>query len=313
MTFPLIHIGYHKTGSSWLQKRIFNQENWSFVSPFSRDKEIGEMLIYVHPLDFAPKACGAYFLPRITKAKNAGLMPVISYERLSGDFQSGGYDSKEIADRLIQVFPEAKIFVVIREQKSMALSMYKQYIVDGGTNSLKRFLFPTTMGKGRIPLFSFDHLNYHRLIKYYMQIYGRENVCVLTFEAFKANRAEFLGDLFSFLGDRKVRYKDIEKANSDRVNASLSILALNIKRRLNWLFADDRINPNALVPSAHLEKKITWYLQKVDNIALARLSNSFEQKLKAQIDKLIGGIYRKSNGITSSIISKDLGKLGYDI
>ena len=107
--------------------------------------------------------------------------------------------------------------------------------------------------------------------------------------------------------------KDIEKANSDRVNASLSILALNIKRRLNWLFADDRINPNALVPSAHLEKKITWYLQKVDNIALARLSNSFEQKLKAQIDKLIGGIYRKSNGITSSIISKDLGKLGYDI
>ena len=56
--------------------------------------------------------------------KDEAKVPVISHERLSGYPHSGGHDSKEIAHRLAAVFPNAKVVIVIREQKSMILSNY---------------------------------------------------------------------------------------------------------------------------------------------------------------------------------------------
>ena len=100
------------------------------------------LLIYPNALDFSPQICKKYFYPKLLEATTGGLIPVLSYERLSGNPHSGGYDSKEIANRLVQVFPDAKILIVIREQKDIILSTYKQYIIEGGACTVKRYLHP---------------------------------------------------------------------------------------------------------------------------------------------------------------------------
>ena len=71
-----------------------------------------------------------------------GLSPVVSFERFSGNPFSGGYDSKEIADRLVQVFPDARVLVVVREQRSMIVSTYKQYVREGGALPPSKFMLP---------------------------------------------------------------------------------------------------------------------------------------------------------------------------
>ena len=39
---PLIHIGYHKTGTSWLQKHVFLNEEAGFSTPFDKSVELAD-------------------------------------------------------------------------------------------------------------------------------------------------------------------------------------------------------------------------------------------------------------------------------
>ena len=73
-----------------------------------------------------------------------GLSPVVSFERFSGNPFSGGYDSKEIADRLVRVFPDARVLVIVREQRSMIVSTYKKYVREGGALPPSKFMRPPT-------------------------------------------------------------------------------------------------------------------------------------------------------------------------
>ena len=58
------------------------------------------------PLDFDAAATAGRDRADARAMRGRGLLPVVSIERLSGHPFSGGYDCKEIADRLVAVFPE---------------------------------------------------------------------------------------------------------------------------------------------------------------------------------------------------------------
>ncbi len=47
----LIHIGYHKTGSTFLQKSVFSHQEFGFCYPWSRG-DYFEQLILVNPFTF---------------------------------------------------------------------------------------------------------------------------------------------------------------------------------------------------------------------------------------------------------------------
>ena len=51
----LIHIGYHKTGTSWLQERLFSNADFGFESPITPD-EIRDHLVVQNPLRFCADA-----------------------------------------------------------------------------------------------------------------------------------------------------------------------------------------------------------------------------------------------------------------
>ncbi len=137
----LIHIGYHKTATTWLQKSLFENAEAGFARPISSHEAIMK-LVGPNSFDFEAYQCGAVLLPKIKAAREQGLSPVLSTERLSGLPWYGGYDSKELSRRLAAVFPGARILIVIREQKSMLLSNYNQYIKHGGMWPIQQFLTP---------------------------------------------------------------------------------------------------------------------------------------------------------------------------
>ncbi len=181
----LIHIGYHKTGTTWLQKHIFDKQKLGFHLPFDR-WELMTQLTVPHPFDFDATACCVYIQQILDSSVNSVFYPVISHERLSGNPHRGGYDSKELAERLANIFVRPRILIVIREQISMILSTYNQYVKRGGPLSLKDYI---TCREDKLLLREFElvRFQYHRLIAYYHRLFGADNVLVLPYEAIAQN------------------------------------------------------------------------------------------------------------------------------
>jgi hypothetical protein len=120
----LIHVGYHKTATTFLQQHIFNQEKFGFISPWTRS-DFYEKLLLVNPFTFDVVNTRLFYDQRIKKAETNQLVSVISEERLSGSITSGGYNNHQMGNRLYSLFPEAKILIVIRNQLDMIWSIYK--------------------------------------------------------------------------------------------------------------------------------------------------------------------------------------------
>jgi hypothetical protein len=312
MERPLIHIGYHKAGSTWLQLFLFNNKDIGFVSPFLREDDIGENIIYPNSLKFSIKDCTDHYYNTISQAKDGNLVPVLSYERLAGNPHSGGYDGKEIANRLGSVFPRARILIIIREQRSMILSTYKQYIIEGGPCKVNRYLTPTDQGKGRIPFFLFEYFEYNNLIEYYMNLFNKSNVLVLPYEEFKLNPQSFIHQILIFSGINANHSLISKLPYHMHVNVALSGIAIDVKRRLNFVFADDRLNPGALFPSSRYEQTSTWLLRKIDNLLPLSVKKIYDNHLRKKIYHCVGNRYKKSNEMTSKLINKELSGFGYD-
>ena len=130
MARTLLHIGYHKTATTWLQEVLFNDTEKGFYSPWNRS-QITEDFIKPNALTFNPLKTIARYENGISKAAQDNLVATVSHERLSGYPASGGFDSKLIADRLFASFEKASVLIIIREQKSIIRSWYQQYIKDG--------------------------------------------------------------------------------------------------------------------------------------------------------------------------------------
>ena len=156
----IIHIGYPKTGTTWLQNSLFPKiKNYTCVE---RDFILKE-LILINAFEFNEQKAQQVFYNQYGNDKNV----IISLEGFVGTTYSSdlnGFYSKEVAIRLKKVFPEAKIMIGIRNQLTIIPSTYLQYIRGGGTHNVKNYLFHQFYNEiNGMCLFSFRYLN---MIKY---------------------------------------------------------------------------------------------------------------------------------------------------
>lgn len=312
MTRPLIHIGYHKTGTTWLQRSVFTRPETGFGA-LDEHTDIHDHIVFPHALDFDPQACRAHFQPKFDQIFADGKIPVLSAERLCGNPHSGGYDSKDIADRLADTFPDGRILIVLREQKSIILSTYKQYIRAGGPCKLRQYLYPPDRGKSRLPLFDFEHFKYHRLIGHYLKRFGRENVLVMPFEVFKAAPRDFVTPILAFAGVSLDQAAIEALPFGEKENEGLSGFAVAMKRRLNPLVQQDRLNPGVLFPMRKAESVLKRYVGAMDYLVPRPISSALERRLKATVSEAVGTRYRESNAHTAQLLDLDLAWYGYDV
>ncbi|MBP6802589.1 MAG: sulfotransferase [Chloroflexi bacterium] len=317
MSRLLIHIGYHKTGTSWLQRRLFVNTDLGWTLSHAKTAVV-DPLILPHALDFDAAVCRAVFEPGLAAAWTNNLVPVISHERISGEVHIGGRDAKDIAERLYAIFPEAQILIVIREQQAMIRSIYGQFIKGTGVWSLRDYLDPPVPTRTRFKYGHFhpDDFRYHRLIACYQQLFGPAQVTVLPYELFRARPADFVAQIMAAVGLHAEAAVMAALPYGEQVNPSLSALGIAFKLRLNRLAGQRTpFNPTPLYTgrgSGHT-RLLQALAFRVDRRLPATWKRAADEQMKHQIAERVSGYYAESNHLTAKLTGLNLVEWGYEL
>ncbi len=313
----LIHIGYYKTGSTWLQRFLFGDPASRFGSlakDFVRDSPVWQ-LAGLSPFDFDAAALREDFARLIGSVEAKGLLPVISFERLAGSPFSGGHDSALIAERLVRIFPEAKVLAVIREQRSMIVSTYKEYVKAGGALSLARFIASPRSKSLRVPWFDLRFFEYDRLLRHYSELFGAERLLVLAYEEFVEDPTAFVARIARFAG-LPFDAEQLDSLPFDRTaRQSPSAAWIAVRRRLNRLAVRDEVNPAPLFEARIVKRAVRWARRDparlVDAVLPRPLHHRCDSKLRRVATAAVGDRYRESNRATSELTGIDLSSYGW--
>lgn len=304
----LVHIGYSKAGSSWLQE-YFRSQNSGFNHIFSHTNLLYENIVSPHPLSFELSQAQKILLSHL-ESVDTNQVPVVSSERLCGHWASGGYDTKEIALRLKEIYPDANILIVIREQKSMISSIYRQYVRKGGSRKLNDFLFPPGSGKGRYPMFNFDFLEYHKIISCYQNLFDKKKILVLPIELLKNQPLVFCNRIRTFSGLNELNELSFSvKARNEGISAFMA----NYKRFLNPLLCRDALNDYSIYYSGYFGLLMVPVLNFVEKMAPYSIRNKVEQKLSDGIKSIIKDRYKISNRESEILADLNLSQYSYDL
>lgn len=206
MSNLIIHIGLHKTGTTYLQYEYFNSL-----------KDV----IYMHGNQF--------FVPWKEQVSKEKKMMLLSYEGFSGiawNKESSWIESFEVnIAALKQFFPQAIILITFRKHGDLLLSMYKQYINEGNSCDLNEFYGETGVIKS-------DDLSFKTRINLLEEYF--ERVYFLNYESFKAEGTNYYDNLFrkEFSLTRQNNQKHISKSNK-----SISGPKLELLRKINPIYA----------------------------------------------------------------------------
>jgi hypothetical protein len=309
----IVHVGYHKTGHQWVRDALF-EERAAGYGLVPKDSVPVRRLVRDRPLDFDAAAIRRELEPLIDEQRGAGLVPVICWGRLAGQAYSGGYDAKEMGNRLHAVLPEARILVVIREQRAIILSTYKQYVTTGGVCSLEHFLHPATDGTPRVPGFDFGYFEYDRLLRHYQSLYGSGSVLALPFELLAQDRAAFVRRIAE-LAERPLADDVLERVvNRKATNRAKTAFELTLMRRLNRFGPRTELNPAPMVdvPAIFALRDRMPSRRKLRTMPGTRtLVPRVESRLREAVAKAVGDRYVESNRSTAELTGADLGSLGW--
>lgn len=309
MARAIVHIGYHKTATTWFQKRFYPLVENARCIP--RD-EVRRAFLEDTAFNFDP----ARARERLAVGLNETV--TICEEGLSGYLHTGGlagYLSKEMARRIKSVFPDADIVIFIRNQPSIITASYRQYVKGGGTHSLRRYLFAEDYLRGargeiaKCPHFTFDHFEYAPLIAHYQELFGKERVHVFPYEAFRRAPAAFLEDFCS----RLALEVDPEKLTQSASNRSYGLPTMWVVRFLNLL-------TNRTVFDKHYVIHVPYWYGLVRGVgeALNRLPgfNWFpgsEAFLGKRLAAWIAERYCRSNAAVETLTGLSLAEYGYPL
>ncbi|MBD2394111.1 hypothetical protein VKI22_17895 [Cyanobacterium aponinum UTEX 3221] len=299
----LIHVGYAKCASSWLQQYFFDNEQQGFLNLLSY-RETFFQFASTNSFDFESDQVRQNLLSKINQISQKGLIPVLSHEDLVGS-PLCGYWGKEVADRFYSTFPEAKIFIIIREQKSMLMSLYRQYIIVGGTATIDNFLGINNTSKPFLETpMCLDFFEFDKLIEYYQNLFGKNKVLVLPLELLKFNQQLFFEKLLNFLNISNVPNIDIKPSNIG--HQGLELMYMRFFNRLAGPSYEE--NLGRLVKNKFLYKP----MKIISNLLPLKLHEGIENHWKESINERVKNTFNFSNQKTSHLIGFDLKELGYD-
>lgn len=224
MTGHLIHIGYPKTGSTFLQRWFEGHPQLAFAD--------GRIAGYRDVYGIARES---------VSAEDDVLYRVTSYEGFSAPRASAGQEPVDysamartsmkaaqtrVCATLATLFPNAHILIVTRGFRSMILSSYSQYVRSGGDAALTDLIAETLNPASRELELLRDPFHYDHLITTYAEAFGAGNVIVMPYELLRDDAAAFLRALETRL--------DLPHfaAPPDRVNTSLSPIEMQWYPRL---------------------------------------------------------------------------------
>ena len=297
----LIHIGFFRTASTFLQKRVFPIIDDSFKFEHNL-RLILDNLVYANSLTFNQKKTIPIFKEYLSNKK----IKILSYECLSGHPYSGGINQNEILQRLKVMFPNSSILIIFREQRDHIKSIYKKYIREGGKKKIDYFLDK----KQSIHNISFKkrYLNYFDIISKYKEKFGNDKVLALPFELLKYEPINFVSQITDFL-DIKI---NIQKIKFEKLNESSKFGFFEIERLINKIHARDPI----LDLNKNNNKNLKYYniIKYVINSVIPDfILKKTELRLEQKIDYFCKNYFCLNNLRLQKELKLDLKKYGYKL
>lgn len=246
-----IHVGFGKTGSTFLQDKVFpylSNLNYIGITSEKREQELLQ-LHYYDDIKFQKEkqTIKDYFQKKIISNQPNLLSSEV--------FTLQGSNVVTQAHRLKFIFNQAKIILVLREPIDAMLSFYKYNVSEGNIlsdfqSSIEYKRTPMVFFK-RKPIYLADFY-YNEIINFYHNLFGNENVCVLKYEDMKDSPDYFFQTLSTFMETPfdipKIKQSLNEKINSSPKDNSIDTLrALTLYKKLKSEFPKSNINLNDIV------------------------------------------------------------------
>lgn len=224
---PVVHIGYPKAASSYLETYLSAHPDVQVVHT-----RIPNFDVPLGPLDLPEKgavcACineqiaeGVIETGRAVVSKQLMLTPG-AWDRVAADIR---FDPEEMARRVGIQYPGARILVVIRDQAAWLDSAYR-YFLPRLPERQRTFEDFCQTPRGQVYL---EAARYDRTIQAYGERFGLPNLCVLRFELLRRSPEDFVARVSEFLG------VDVAPPPGGVVNPSSSTAVSRIRRRMPYL------------------------------------------------------------------------------
>jgi len=283
MMKSVFHVGYMKTGSTFLQNVIFAKANSLFFPRHSYAEDthylINEILT-VSELEYSYDHARRSFHDLQNKSPKTSETLVMSEELLTGDLiYPYTVSTKEYCDRLKKLDSNAKIIIFIRNQPSMLLTLYKEYLQQGGTNRISGFL--KQEGFNRLLT---QRLNYYYLINYYEDVFGCNNVFLACYEQLRDEATRTILDMLNFASDQtheSLSQHGLEESDLERrINVGTSQRFLGLARILNR-YRKSRLNPSGIVSNESwrmfkaIDRRLSGFRATMSNESVAPIILDF--------------------------------------
>lgn len=301
---PLIHVGYPKCLSTWLQKKFFLAENGYHIALDTLRTQIS--IIDPPPFRFDKALVETFINEQQSAAPSSALIPVISAEALAGNMYCGGYNAQQNADRLAASFPQARILIIIREQRSLIRSLYKTQITWGMPHSITDLLAAPRTSLS--PQFNLDYLKFDGLIEYYQKLYGKDQVLVLPYEMFNEQSSAFIAAINKHAGITQVANKTYP--TQQRLNRNRPLIDIHVDRLRNRLIKTP-FNLTGLIPDSEARLHQRIKRSKKRNRFPAFTHSWFEQRFAEKTQKLTADAFTESNRKTEALTGLSLTQYGY--
>ena len=301
----VLHVGHPKTATTWLQGMIFENPETGFVVPWA-DARSRAIAAFVTVNSYQRQAAWArdFFGTELERLADDPRVPVLSDETLCGDPFQRRYNGSDVADRIYQVFPRAKVLIGIREQKAIAISSYREYIFGGGTLSLTDFIGTGHEPLSYTPILREDFLAYDLVVSYYQNLYGPANVLVLPIERLQKDRAGFVQTILDFCCCQGRLTLDANPAH-----AGWSAIALAARRMVNPLTPVSPLSWGQRQLPTRIANRLCGALNHLPK----RWSRAAEQRWKDHVHRRYEGAFGASNRRLAELTGLDLAALGYDL
>ena len=310
MTAPIVHIGFHKTATSWFQQSVYPL----LTSHRMIDRDlIRATFVDGDAFSFDPATARAAL-----GLDAPGLPPLLCEEELSGILHIGAastFIAKDVATRVHAALPDAHIVIFVRAQVAAAASWYMQYLKEGGTASARRYffpddyLFPGRLMHFKMARFDFAQLDYRGLVEHYDRVFGRERVHVYAYEDLRRDSLKTVEtmrrDLGFTLGSLDV--------SMSRVNRAYRRGLIPVARGLNLLSARGVANKRTLVHLPFGYRGARFILDHLNKVALFGRGAGPKQLIDPPTARWIEQRFAASNRWLAQRTGRDLGALGYAV
>lgn len=302
----IFHVGLHKTGTTWLQSRIFTPAHGRHLSYTENRGDLRGVFLKPRHDAFLPETAHATLDPLIAEARSRGWPAVVSDEALGGLPFGDRFRQAVTFQRIQATYSQAALVITIREQRRVLQSVYGHYLRGGGTASLASFLSqpPPDRAATWDPIVDLDYYDYNRLLSYAETLFGEGRVLMVPMEWMLADPTALLtrmGEMFS------INWTGFDPPSTEQVvNSAWSTFGYGLNRRLNYLKAGKPrwdmkswwLKPNAVA---------AW----ADRLTPAGLRRRQKARQLETINRAIGEHYAASNTALADRLGLDLAAFGY--